>query len=131
MPRGQRIWAPGDLLGIVGRGHEGRPLFATDDDRRFFVERLGRVFQPRDVDLLGWALLINHYHLMIRVTEATPESLFRRLNTSLGMRERRRRGDHGTVFQGRTWSGRCENEGAAVAVLTYVLGNPCRRRGRP
>jgi REP element-mobilizing transposase RayT len=43
------------------------------------------VFRPGDVDLLAWALLINHYHLLIRVTDATPESLFRRLNTAVGM----------------------------------------------
>ena len=124
MTREERPWAPGDLLSIVGRGHEGRPLFATDEDRRFFVGRLARVFVPEDVDLLGWALLINHYHLMMRVTDLPPETLFRRLNTAIGMRERRRRGDHGTVFQGRYWSGRCEKEGAALSVLTYVLGNP-------
>ena len=72
MPRQRRLWEPGDLLSIVGRGHEGRPLFASDDDRRFVVERLARVFRPADVDLLAWALLVNHDHLMIRVTDAAP-----------------------------------------------------------
>jgi hypothetical protein len=46
MPRRQRIWVPGDILGIVGRGHEGRPIFVSDDDRGFFAERLGRFFVP-------------------------------------------------------------------------------------
>lgn len=126
MPRQRRPWKPGCILSIVGRGHEGRPLYATDDDRRFFVDRLRRVFVPRDVDLYAWALLTNHYHLMIRITEAAPETLFRRLNTSLGMRERRLRGDHGAVFQGRYWSRPCEEEGSVLAVLSYVLGNPAR-----
>ena len=62
MPRQRRLWEPGDLLSIVGRGYEGRPLFASDDDRRFFVERLARVFRPADVDLLAWALLVSHLH---------------------------------------------------------------------
>ena len=60
MPRQQRLWEPGDILSIVGRGHEGRPLFATEDDRRFFVDRLRLVFVPKDVDLYAWALLMNH-----------------------------------------------------------------------
>src|SRR5258708_3792544 len=101
MPRTRRPWEPGDLPSIVVRGHEGRPLFATDGDRRFFVERLGKVFVPRDVDLLAWSLPINHYHLMIRVTGLPPERLFRRLNTAIAVRERRRCGDQGAVLQGR------------------------------
>ena len=40
------------------------------------------------------------------------------------MRERRRRGDRGTVFQGRYWSRPCVGEDAVVSVLTYVLGKP-------
>jgi hypothetical protein len=33
VPREHRPWEAGDLLSIVGRGHEGRALFGTDDDR--------------------------------------------------------------------------------------------------
>ncbi len=48
-----RLWAPGWLLSIVGRGHEGRPLHATDEDRQFLVDRLAKVFVPDAVDLLA------------------------------------------------------------------------------
>ncbi|MCE9635097.1 MAG: hypothetical protein K8T90_05260 [Planctomycetes bacterium] len=61
---------------------------------------------------------------MIRITDLPPETLFRRLNTAIGMRERRRCGDHGTTLQGRYWSRRCEGDGAVLSVLSYVLGNP-------
>lgn len=71
-------WKSGDLPGIVGRGRKRRALFAAADDRRFFVEGLGRVFVPGDVDLLGWALHINQYRLLIRVTDAPRLTLFRR-----------------------------------------------------
>ncbi len=124
MSRRRREWEPGDILSIVGRAHEGRLIFTGDDDRRFFVDRLRRVFVPGDVDLLAWALLANHYHLMIRVTDVAPSTLLLRLNTMIARRERRRRGDRGAVFQDRFWSGRCTDVGAELALLTYVLGNP-------
>src|SRR5262245_2309571 len=124
MPRQRRAWEPGDLLSIVGRAHEGRPIFATDEDRAYFTDRLKRVFVRGEADLLAWALMVNHYHLVIRVRDAEPGRLFLRLNTVIARRERRRRGDHGAVFQDRYWSGRCEGEGSALALLTYVLGNP-------
>jgi len=44
------LWEPDDILSIVGRGHEGRPLFASEDDRRFVVARLARTFVPDDVE---------------------------------------------------------------------------------
>jgi len=58
MPRSARLWEPGDLLSVVVRAHEGRPIFAGDDDRGFFVDRLRRVFVAADVVLLAWALLV-------------------------------------------------------------------------
>ena len=123
MPRTHRRWEPGDILSIVGRAHEGRPIYVTDEDREYFVERVKRVFVAPDVDLLAWALLINHYHLVIRVRDAVPGTLFLRLNTVIARRERRRRGDHGAVFQDRYWSRPCRDDGI-VRLLTYVLGNP-------
>ncbi len=124
MPRTRRLWEPGDLLSIVGRAHEGRPVFVTDDDRRFFVDRLRRVFVVPRVDLVAWGLLINHYHLVIRVRDEVPGTLFLEFNTALAQRERRRRGDHGAVFQNRFWSRQCTGSGEVLGLLTYVLGNP-------
>lgn len=124
MPRTRRLWEPGDILSIVGRAHEGRPIFVTDDDRRFFVDRLRRVFVVPRVDLLAWGLLINHYHLVIRVGDEVPGQLFLEFNTALAQRERRRRGDHGVVFQSRFWSRQCTGSEELLRLLTYVLGNP-------
>jgi putative transposase len=129
VPRERRLWGPGEVLGVVGRAHEGRPLFATDDDRRFFVERLRKVFVAPAVELLAWALLINHYHLLIRVGDVAPGRVFLRFNTVLAQRERRRRGDHGAVFQDRFWSRPCD--GDLLHLLTYVLGNPVHHRVLP
>lgn len=124
MPRKPRAWEPGDILSVVGRAHEGRPIFVDDDDRRFFADRLRRVFVDTDVQLLAWSLLINHYHLTIRLLAEPPGSFFLRFNTVLAQRVRRRRGDHGAVFQDRYWSRGLEDDERLLTLLTYVLGNP-------
>lgn len=111
-------------MSIVGRTHEGRPIFVTDDDRLFFVDRLRSVFRPGAVDLLAWGLLVNHFHLVIRVLGVPPGELFLRLMSPVARRERRRRGDYGTVWGDRYWSGRCRDDGGLFALLLYVLGNP-------
>jgi putative transposase len=122
--RKRRDWESGWILSVVIRAHEGRAIFATDEDRAFFVERLREIFVAPDVELLAWAVLLNHVHLVIRVGEVAPAALFRRLDTVVAMRERRRRGDHGAVLQDRYWSRPCHGEGEALRLLTYVLGNP-------
>ena len=65
MPRERRAWEPGRILGVVGRAHEGRPIFAGEDDRRFFV--------PDRVSLLAWALQVDHDHLVSRVHDERAE----------------------------------------------------------
>lgn len=131
MPRERRSWEPGDVLSIVGRTHEGRPIFVTEDDRRYFVDRLRSVFRPEVVDLLAWALLLNHFHLVIRVGDVPPGELFRRLMTPVAQRERRRRGDHGAVWGDRYWSKLVRDDGGLFALLLYVLGNPVHHRVVP
>ena len=43
MPRKARIDAPGALHHVIARGIGRRKVFDDNDDRDFFIERLGRV----------------------------------------------------------------------------------------
>jgi hypothetical protein len=44
MPRKVRIDAPGALHHVIVRGIAWRKIFNDDNDRDFFVERLGKIF---------------------------------------------------------------------------------------
>jgi putative transposase len=66
MPRKSRIDAPGALHHIICRGIEQRPIFEDDDDRDRFVERLGTVLEETGTPCYAWALIPNHFHLLLR-----------------------------------------------------------------
>ncbi len=72
MPRGPRLDAPESLHHVMVRGLERRVLFRDDRDRADLLARLAAVVQRTGVTVLAWALLPNHFHLLVRSPPARP-----------------------------------------------------------
>jgi REP element-mobilizing transposase RayT len=77
MPRTARIDIPDILQHVIVRGIERRDIFLDDDDRRLFVERFSKHLAQTGTECLAWALLSNHFHLLLR-PQATKLTLFMR-----------------------------------------------------
>jgi putative transposase len=71
MPRQSRIDAPGALHHVIARGIACRRVFNDDADADFFVKRLGLVLSDTQTHCFAWALMPNHFHLLLK-TGATP-----------------------------------------------------------
>jgi hypothetical protein len=130
MARRARRWEPHAIHHAVARAHCGSPIFALDEDRGFVVRRAARAFAESGATCLAWAILNNHYHVLLRC-EGPPGPTFSRLNTAIAWRVLRHRGEHGSVFQNRYYSDPCETEGSLMGRLAYVLGNPVHHRVVP
>lgn len=46
------------------RGNNRQDIFLLDDDRRFYLQTLGRWSQRWGLTLLGYCLMTNHVHLV-------------------------------------------------------------------
>jgi hypothetical protein len=57
MPRDPRGWDPSAPDHITDRGFEGSPLFVTDEDRAFFLDRAAALFKALGVTCFAWALM--------------------------------------------------------------------------
>lgn len=66
MPRQPRLDAPGVLHHVMGRSLEGTPLFVSDADREDFLGRLADLCGARALRVYAWALVPNHFHLLVR-----------------------------------------------------------------
>ena len=66
MPRGSRLDAPGTLHHVMARGLDRQVIFRGDRDRADFVQRLAALAQAGAVIVYAWALLPNHFHLLLR-----------------------------------------------------------------
>ena len=79
MPRQGRLHLPGGYYHVLGRGLERRYIFADDEDKIDFLKRLGEGLYRTDCQCLAFAMMSNHYHLLIRVSSEPLSGLMRRL----------------------------------------------------
>ena len=126
MPRTARIDAPNLLHHVIARGIERRDIFLDDDDRRNFLERLSTLFAETSTRCFAWALMKNHFHLLL-MPEAQPLATFmRRLLTGHALFFNRRHARSGHLFQNRYKSIVCEEEPYLLELIRYIHLNPLR-----
>ena len=126
MPRQARIDAPGALQHIICRGIERRKIFWTDADRDDFVEHLGSLVGETDSQCYGWALLSNHFHLLLKTGNTPLTMLMRRLLTGYAVRFNRRHRRSGILFQNRFKSILCQEDAYLLELVRYIHLNPLR-----
>jgi len=128
MPRKARIDAPGALHHIIARGIERRKIFRDDADRYDFIERLGRIVEQTGTGCLAWALIPNHFHLLLRTGSLPVAHAMRRLLTGHAMYFNRRHRRHGHLFQNRYKSILCQEDAYLLELIRYIHLNPLRAR---
>jgi len=126
MPRHARIDAPGALHHIIARGIERSNIFRDDIDRENFLERLGDLTLQTQTICYAWALIPNHFHLLLKTGNVPIATLMRRLLTghAAGFNRRHRRSGH--VFQNRYKSILCQEEVYLKELIRYIHLNPLR-----
>ncbi|MCK8602287.1 transposase, partial [Desulfoferrobacter suflitae] len=128
MPRQPRLDAPGLLQHVMARGIERKQIFKDGADRRDFLERLATILEETQTQCYAWALIPNHFHLLLR-TGATPLSkVMRRLMTGYAVSFNKRHRRAGHLFQNRYKSIVCEEDPYLLELLRYIHLNPLRAR---
>jgi len=99
MPRQARIDAPGAFHHIICRSFERRNIFKDNTDRNQFLERLGLVLQKTSTPCYCWALILNHFHLLLKTGKEPIAQIMRRLLTGYAVTFNRRHRGYGRLFQ--------------------------------
>lgn len=126
MPRQARIDAPGALHHIICRGMERKEIFLDDGDRDDFVSRLSRVLLTTETRCFAWALIPNHFHLLLQTGSTPISTVMRRLLTGYAVAFNRRHARHGYLFQNRYKSILCQEEPYLLELIRYIHLNPLR-----
>ena len=126
MPRQARLDAPGTLHHVMGRGIDRATIFVGDADRDDFVRRLAELCREGALVIYAWALMPNHFHLLVR-TGATPlGQSMKRLLTGYVVNFNRRHHRSGHLFQNRYKSIVCEDDPYLLELTRYIHLNPLR-----
>ena len=126
MPRRSRIDAFGALHHVIVRGIERREIFIDDTDRDRFLDRLRKVLLETDTQCYAWALIPNHFHLLLKISTTPLSTVMRRLLTGHAIYFNRRHKRSGHLFQNRYRSILCQEETYLLTLVRYIHLNPLR-----
>ena len=126
MPRGSRIDAAGAVHHIMVRGIERGKIFDSDADRDHFLHRMGEILLDTQTTCFAWALMPNHFHLLLRTGKVPISTIMRRLLTGYALWFNRSRCRHGHLFQNRFKSILCQEDSYLLELVRYIHLNPLR-----
>jgi len=126
MPRGPRLDAPGVLHHVMARGLDRQSIFRDDRDRDDFVRRLAHLAEAGALVVYAWALLPNHFHLLVRTASKPLPRAMRSLLTGYAGAFNRRHRRSGHLFQNRYKSIVVEEEPYFLELVRYLHLNPVR-----
>jgi putative transposase len=119
---------PGTLHHIIVRGIERSPIFKDNKDRQWFLERLAAIVEATGTKVYAWALIPNHFHLLVRSGPEGLPGFMRRLLTGYATYFNRRYRRAGHLFQNRYKSIVCEEEPYFLELVRYIHLNPLRAK---
>ncbi len=126
MPRQPRLDIPDVLHHVIVRGIERRDIFADDADKERFVSRLSALLTKSSTKCFAWALMSNHFHLLLMPTTVPLSETMRRLLTGYAVYFNRKYQRSGHLFQNRYKSILCEEEPYFLELVRYIHLNPLR-----
>ena len=79
MPFYKRHYSPGQLQFVTASTYRRAPLFISERFRRGFVETLAQARQEMTFRLIGWVLMPDHFHLLLKPEPVCVITAFRGL----------------------------------------------------
>lgn len=128
MPRKPRIDAPGCLHHVIARGIERRTIYEDTRDKDFFLKKLGDITVETGTPVYAFALIPNHFHLLLRRTMVPIAQVMQRLLTSYALYFNRKHGRVGHLFQNRYRSTICDEDVYFLELIRYINLNPLRAK---
>ena len=126
MPRKARLEVPNTLQYVTDRGIERSQIFLDDRDRQDFLNRMGPLFLETQTLCYAWALLSDHFHLLLKTSYVPLSTIMRRLLTGYAVSFNKRHKRNGHLFQNRYKSTVCQEEPYFRELIRYIHLNPLR-----
>lgn len=127
MGRPLRPVADGLVYHALNRGNNRARVFRDAGDFRAFLRTLAQTQQRYPFALFGYALMSNHFHLVLRPEAGQSISrILQSLTVAHTWRYHRRHRSVGHVWQGRFKSPVIQDDDHLLTVLRYVETNPLR-----
>lgn len=114
------------LIGAHCPFESRRTAFADDGDRAEMLALLAQALHRFDAQALAYALLPDHYHLLLFTRRPNLSQLMRHVNGVYTQHQQQRRGFSGPLFQGRFRAVLVDRERHLLDACRYIDLNPVR-----
>ncbi|MBI5740863.1 MAG: transposase [Nitrospirae bacterium] len=128
MARQLRIEFDGAFYHITSRGNLRGKIFFKARDREKFLEILKRTKDRYGYRLHAYALMDNHYHLLVETPKANISRVMQNINTSYTVYINRKYQRSGHLFQGRFKGIIVDKDAYLVTLNRYIHLNPVRAK---
>src|SRR5690348_4759135 len=127
MPRTARASAADYCYHVLNRGNARAEVFHKPADYAAFLEMVAAAGARLPMRVLGYCVLPNHFHLVVRpYGDGDLSRWMQWLLTTHVRRYRRHYGSSGHVWQGRFKAFPCQDDAHLLTVLRYVERNALR-----
>lgn len=131
MPRQKRRLSKNGCYHAIVRGNDKMDIFLDDTDKSTLLRILNRAKEKFECSVLAYCFMDNHIHLVLMETNtSTGENNISTIMKFLGVTYVRYFNEKyqrvGTLFQERFKSEPIESDRHLLAVVRYVLLNPCK-----
>jgi len=124
MPRPLRIEYAGAWYHVMNRGAGCQIIYKTPEHRNQFLSLLAEARKLFDLEIHGYCLMGNHYHLLLRTPKANLSRAMRHINGVYTQRYNRLEETDGPLFRGRYKAVLIDSDSYLLQVSRYIHLNP-------
>ena len=124
MPRPLRSDFAGAFHHVMNRGVARADIFCADPIRDLFLTVAAEAAHKYALEVHGYCLMTNHYHLLLRSLDGRLTDGMRHLSSCFTQTINYRRGRDGPLFRGRFASVRIGDDAHLVQASRYIHLNP-------
>ncbi len=126
MSRPPRVDYPGAIHHVFNRGANKQDIFLDAGARAFFLELLGETCREHGLVVMAYALMRNHYHLLLRSQRGLLSAGMRSLSGRYTRAVNQRFDRDGPLFRGRFRNRLVMTREYLIHLVAYIHANPAR-----
>lgn len=128
MGRVAREHKQGSVYHVFQRGNNREFLFESDESKNVLIKNFREFKQKFDYDILGYVVMNNHYHIIIKINDDPLDKIMFNINNVYAKYINKALSRSGHVFESRYNCKIVDSEGYLLWLLRYIHRNPIRAK---